>query len=42
MLHEVIVQTDWASTVVVAPKADKSVKIVGDYKVTINSAVEDE
>ena len=41
----VIVKTDrsdWASPIVVVPKADKSVKICGDYKVTINSAVEDE
>ena len=28
--------------IVVVPKADKSVRICGDYKVTINSAVEDE
>ena len=27
---------------VVVPKADKTVKICGDYKVTINTAVEDE
>ena len=41
----VIVKTDksdWASPIVVAPKADKSVRICGDYKVTINSAFEDE
>ena len=41
----VIVKTDrsdWASPIVVVPKADKSVRICGDYKVTINSAVEDE
>ena len=41
----VIVETDrsdWASPIVVVPKADKSVSICGDYKVTINSAVEDE
>jgi len=27
---------------VVVPKADKTVKICGDYKVTINTAVKDE
>ena len=40
----VIVKTDrsdWASPIVVVPKADKSVRICGDYKVT-NSAVEDD
>ena len=34
-------RSDWASPIVVVPKADKSVRICGDYKV-INSAVEDE
>ena len=41
----VIVKTErslWASPIVVVPKADKSVRICGDYKITINSAVEDE
>ena len=41
----VIVKTErseWASPIVVVPKADKSVRICGDYKVTINSSVEDE
>ena len=41
----VIVKTersDWASPIVVVPKADKSVRICGDYKVTINSSVENE
>ena len=32
----------WASPIVVVPKADKSVKICGDYKVTINQSPEDE
>ena len=35
-------RSDWASPIVVVPKADKSVRICGDYKVTINSPVEDE
>jgi len=41
----VIVKTErsqWASPIVVVPKGDKSVRICGDYKITINSAVEDE
>lgn len=43
--HGVIVKTErsnWASPIVVIPKADKSVRICGDYKVTINQSVEDE
>jgi hypothetical protein len=43
--HGVIVkttQTDWASPIVVVPKADKSVRICGDYKVTLNQSVDDE
>lgn len=35
-------QTDWSSPVVVIPKADKTVRICGDYKVSLNQAVEDE
>ena len=35
-------RSDWASPIVVVPKADKSVRICGDYKVTINQSVEDE
>ncbi len=31
-----------ASPIEVVPKADKTVRICGDYKVPINSAVEDE
>ena len=41
----VIVKTErshWASPIVVVPEADNSVRICGDYKITINSAVEDE
>lgn len=43
--HGVIKKTErsnWASPVVVVPKADKSVRLCGDYKVTINQSVEDE
>jgi hypothetical protein len=43
--HGVIIKTErsnWASPIVVIPKADKSVRICGDYKVTINPEVEDE
>lgn len=35
-------RSDWASPLVVVPKADKSIKICGDYKVTINQNVEEE
>ncbi|PFX24919.1 putative RNA-directed DNA polymerase from transposon BS [Stylophora pistillata] len=35
-------RSEWASPIVVVPKADKSVRIRGDYKVTINQLVEDE
>ncbi|XP_038060784.1 uncharacterized protein K02A2.6-like [Patiria miniata] len=35
-------QSDWATPVVVVPKADKTVRPCGDYKVTINQAVDDE
>ena len=35
-------QSDWATPVVVVPKADKTVRLCGDYKVTINQAVDDE
>ena len=41
----VIVKTEksqWTSPIIVVPKGDKSVGIYGDYKITINSAVEDE
>ena len=41
----VIVKTErskWASPLVVVPKKDKSVRLCGDYKVTLNQAVEDE
>lgn len=43
--HGVIKKTDrarWASPIVVVPKADKSVRLCGDYKVTINQSVQDE
>ncbi|RUM45435.1 MAG: hypothetical protein DSY80_03320, partial [Desulfocapsa sp.] len=32
----------WASPIVVAPKADNSLRICGDYKATVNTCVEDE
>ena len=35
-------RSPWVRPIVVVPKADKSVRICGDYKITINSAVEDE
>ena len=35
-------RSPWVSPIVVVPKADKSDRICGDYKITINSAVEDE
>ena len=43
--HGVIKKTDkscWASPIVVVPKADKTVRICGDYASTINQSVEDE
>ena len=43
--HGVIKKTDkscWASPMVVVPKADKTIRICGDYKSTINQSVEDE
>ncbi len=43
--HGVIEKTEramWASPVVVVPKADKSMRLCGDYKVTINQFVQDE
>jgi hypothetical protein len=32
---------EWASPIVVVPKADKNVRICGDYKVSVNSHIED-
>ena len=32
----------WAAPVVIVPKSDKTVRLCGDYKVTVNQAVEDE
>jgi len=35
-------RSEWASPIVVVLKADQSVRICGDYKVSINPSVEDE
>jgi len=35
-------RSEWASLIIVVPKADRSVRICGDYKVSINPSVEDE
>lgn len=34
--------SDWATPIVVVPKADNTVRLCGDYKVAINQAVDDE
>ena len=39
---EKVERSDWASPIVTVPKSDKSVRTCGDYKVTINSLVEDD
>ncbi len=36
-----IENSEWAAPIVVVPKADSSIRICGDYKVTINQAIED-
>ncbi|XP_058880316.1 uncharacterized protein K02A2.6-like [Acipenser ruthenus] len=35
-------RSDWAAPIVVVPKSNKSIRICGDYKVTINQSVEEE
>ena len=35
-----IERSDWAAPIVVVPKSDKSLRICGDYKVTINAALQ--
>ena len=35
-------RSEWASPIVLVPKADRSVRIYGGYKVSINPSVEDE
>ncbi len=35
-------RSDWAAPIVVVPKSDKSIRICGDYKVTINQNLEEE
>ena len=37
---EKINYSDWAAPIVPVPKADKSIRICGDYKVTINSVLQ--
>ncbi|XP_064639574.1 uncharacterized protein K02A2.6-like [Lineus longissimus] len=39
---EKVDHAEWASPIVVVPKTDKTVRICGDYKVSINPLVEDE
>lgn len=47
MLEEIkiitkVERSDWATPIVIVPKSDKSIRIYGDFKVTINQGVEEE
>ena len=33
-------KSEWASPIVVVPKSDKTIRICGDYKVSVNQCIE--
>ena len=35
-----VVNSEWASTLVIVPKADSTVRLCGDYRVTVNNVIE--